>query len=64
MHSGCGILLKFSYPVFRAVIERCVDMDEREHAEWVRQARRFAANLREDAAVLEQNRNLFDLVGY
>lgn len=48
---------------FRAVLQRCVEMSGREHADWSAGAAAFGERFSRNTEVLEQNRALFRLAG-
>lgn len=43
----------------QAVLQKCVDMDQYEHAKWSKRAREYGIQVTKDDGVVEQNRQLF-----
>jgi glycosyltransferase involved in cell wall biosynthesis len=58
--AGVGWDLPLAEPAaFGAVLQRCIDMTDEEHAAWTERAAAYGARHSEDVTVLEQNRALF-----
>lgn len=58
---GVGWDLPLDQPeAFRTVLQRCVDMDNKEHSRWSRRAREYGLACSNDEAAIEANRALFD----
>lgn len=47
---------------FQAVLQKCVDMDQDEHAKWSKRAREYGLQVSQDDKVVEQNRQFFQHV--
>ena len=60
---GVGWDLPLDRPeTFREVLQKCVEMDQEEHAGWSRLAREYGVQMTQDDKVVEQNRQLFYMV--
>lgn len=57
---GVGWDLPLESPkLFQTVLQRCVGMDQNEHAEWSRRAREYGLQVTKDDGTVEKNRQLF-----
>jgi glycosyltransferase involved in cell wall biosynthesis len=57
---GVGWDLPLDHPErFQAVLQKCVHMDQDEHAKWSKRARKYGLQVSQDDKVVEQNRQLF-----
>lgn len=60
---GVGWNLPLDRPeLFQSVLQKCVEMDQEEYAEWSKQAREYGLLISQDDEVVEQNKQLFNHV--
>jgi len=57
---GVGWDLPLDRPeLFQSVLQKCVEMNQEEHAKWSRRAWEYGIQITQDDKVVEQNRQLF-----